>query len=58
MIQQTGEVVCPDAGGGLLRLTVGEQAQAREESWRKRPVTLPPAVTAEEERAETKKKRN
>jgi isoamylase len=39
----------------LLRLTAGEQAQARVESWKKRPVTLPEKVTAEEERAGAKK---
>jgi glycogen operon protein len=41
----------------LLRLTGGEQAQAREESWKKRPITLPEKVTAEEERGESKKRR-
>src|SRR3954454_8199435 len=30
-----------DRSTALFRLTGGEQAQAREESWRKRPVTLP-----------------
>jgi hypothetical protein len=39
----------------LLQLTGGEQAQAREESWRKRPIHLPEKVTAEQERAGTKK---
>jgi isoamylase len=42
----------------LLRLTGGEQARAREESWKKRPITLPEKVTAEEERGESKKRRN
>jgi isoamylase len=40
----------------LLQLTVGEQAQAREESWRKRPTTLPEEITAEEERAGARKR--
>jgi len=38
----------------LLRLTGGEQSQARVESYRKRPVSLPRKVTAEEERADGK----
>ncbi|MEY2439546.1 MAG: isoamylase, partial [Verrucomicrobiota bacterium] len=41
----------------LFRLAGGEQAKAREESWRKRPITLPPVVTADEERAVKKKRR-
>ena len=41
----------------LFRLAAGEQAQAREESWKKRPIQLPPQVTAEEERTITKKRR-
>jgi isoamylase len=40
----------------LFRLTGGEQAQARQESWRKRPVSLPAQVTAEEERSVTAKR--
>jgi isoamylase len=47
-----------DLGGrsaALFQLTGGEQAQAREESWRKRPVNLPEKVTAHEERAGAKK---
>jgi glycogen operon protein len=39
----------------LFRLTGGEQAQARVESYRKRPISLPREVTAEEERAGGKK---
>jgi glycogen operon protein len=39
----------------LLKLTQGAQAQARLESWKKRRVELPPAVTAEEERGSGKK---
>jgi glycogen operon protein len=35
----------------LLRLTSGEQAKARAESWKKRHFELPPAISAEEERA-------
>src|SRR5215471_1307556 len=38
---------------GLLQLVRGTQAQAREESWKKRPVEFP-RVTAEEERAARK----
>jgi glycogen operon protein len=34
----------------LLQLVTGTQAQAREESWKKRPVEYPP-ISAEEERA-------
>ena len=37
----------------LLQLVSGAQAQAREESWKKRPVEFPP-VSAEEERARSK----
>jgi isoamylase len=43
-----------DLGGRaacLLKLALGPQAQARLESWKKRHVELPPAITAEEERA-------
>jgi len=42
-----------DMGGRaccLLQLVKGAQAQAREESWKKRPVEFPP-LSAEEERA-------
>jgi glycogen operon protein len=35
----------------LFRLAGGTQAQARQESWKKRQISLPAAVTAEEERA-------
>jgi len=45
-----------DLGGRaccLLQLVKGAQAQAREESWKKRPVEFPP-LSAEEERAATK----
>ena len=42
-----GRVCC------LLQLVSGAQAQAREESWKKRPVEFPP-VSAEEERARGK----
>jgi isoamylase len=38
----------------LLRLITGAQAQAREESWKKRQVEFP-ALSAEEERARAKK---
>ncbi len=40
----------------LLRLAGGAQAQARQESWKKRQVGLPPALTAEEERAARRKR--
>ena len=39
----------------LFRLAGGAQAQARQESWKKREVALPLAVTAEEERAARRK---
>src|SRR2546430_577680 len=39
----------------LLKLTMGLQAQARRESWKKRHVDLPAVVSAEEEPAEAKK---
>ena len=45
-----------DRNMALFRLTGGEQGQAREESWRKRPVGLPEEVSAEEERAGTRKR--
>ncbi len=38
----------------LLRLTSGDQARARQESWKRRPVEFP-AISAEEERAGRKK---
>ena len=45
-----------DRSAALFHLTRGEQAQARVESWRKRPVGLPEKITAEEERAGARKK--
>ena len=39
----------------LLKLTMGLQAQARHESWKKRHVALPAVVSAEEEPAAAKK---
>jgi isoamylase len=39
----------------LLKLTMGLQAQARHESWKKRHVALPAVVSAEKEPTETKK---
>jgi glycogen operon protein len=39
----------------LLRLTMGAQAQARRESWKKRHVDVPAAVSADEESADAKK---
>ena len=44
-----------ERSSALFRLARGEQAQAREESYRKRPVALPKQVTAEEERAGARK---
>jgi isoamylase len=44
-----------DRSACLLKLTAGVQAQARQESWKKRHFGLPPAVTAEQERAVVKK---
>jgi glycogen operon protein len=49
-VEVDGRSIC------LLRLTGGTQAQARQESWRKRQVGLPAALTAEEERAARKKR--
>ncbi len=46
-----------DRSSCLLRLAGGAQAQARQESWKKRQIDLPAAITAEEERAAQKKKR-
>src|SRR5205807_1827456 len=42
-------------GACLIKLTMGVQAQARRESWKKRHVDLPAVVSAEEEPAEAKK---
>jgi hypothetical protein len=44
------DVDLADRSACLLRLTRGEQAQAREESWKKRAFEIR-ATTAEEERA-------
>ena len=44
-----------DRSACLLRLAGGAQAQARQESWKKRQVGLPAEITAEEERAAHKK---
>ena len=44
-----------ERSSALFRLTGGDQAQARVESWRKRPISLPEKVTAEEERAGARK---
>jgi isoamylase len=44
-----------DRSACLLRLSGGVQAQARQESWKKHPIGLPPALTAEEERGGEKK---
>jgi isoamylase len=44
-----------DRAACLFKLTGGPQAQARRESWKKRPVGLPEALSAEEERAGGKK---
>ena len=44
-----------DRASCLFRLAAGTQSQARRESWKKRPVGLPQALSAEEERAGRKK---
>jgi glycogen operon protein len=49
------DVQLMDRSACLLRLSGGAQEQARQESWRRRHVDLPPALTAEEERAARKK---
>jgi isoamylase len=49
------EVDIGERSACLLKLTAGAQAQARLESWKKRHIELPPAITAEEERAGVKK---
>lgn len=49
------EVDIGERSACLLKLTAGAQAQARLESWKKRHIDLPPAITAEEERAGVKK---
>jgi glycogen operon protein len=49
------DVDLADRSSCLLKLVAGGQAQARQESWKKRPVGIQP-VTAEEERAGRKKK--
>jgi glycogen operon protein len=49
------DVDLADRAACLFRLTGGEAARARQESWKRRPVEFP-AVTAEEERAGAKKK--
>jgi isoamylase len=48
------DVDLADRSACLLKLSVGAQVQARQESWKKRPVEFP-AVSAEEERAGAKK---
>jgi isoamylase len=50
-VEVDGRAIC------LLRLTGGAQAQARQESWKKRHFGLPAALSAEEERAARKKAR-
>jgi isoamylase len=49
------DVEVGDRAACLFKLTGGTQAQARQESWKKRPVGLPQAPSAEEERAGGKK---
>jgi isoamylase len=49
------EVDIGERSACLLKLAAGAQAQARLESWKKRHIELPPAITAEEERAGVKK---
>jgi glycogen operon protein len=45
----------PERSAALFQLTGGDQALARSESWKKRPIVLPEEVTAEEERAGARK---
>jgi len=47
-----------DRSTALFRLAGGEQARAREESWKKRPVSLPPEISAEQERSVTTRRRS
>ena len=49
------DVEVGDRAACLLKLITGEPAKAREESWKKRHIELPPATSAEEERAGRKK---
>src|SRR6266568_5254554 len=49
------DVEVGDRAACLLKLIAGEPAKAREESWKKRHIELPPAISAEEERAGGKK---
>jgi glycogen operon protein len=51
------DVNVSDRSAFFFKLAVGEQAQARLESWKKRHISLPQAVTAEEERAGAGKSR-
>jgi glycogen operon protein len=44
-----------DRSSSLFRLSGGTQAQARQESWKKRRIELPTSPSAEEERAGKKK---
>jgi len=45
------DVEVGDRAASLLKLIAGEPAKARVESWKKRHFELPPAISAEEERA-------
>ena len=45
------DIEVPERSICLLRLAGGAQAQARQESWKKRELGPPPEITAEEERA-------
>jgi glycogen operon protein len=47
-VDLSGRVAC------LFKLSRGEQPRARQESWKKRAVAVPPAVSAKEERARKK----
>jgi len=49
------DVELGDRAACLLRLAVGAQAQARQESWKRRPVALPEALSGEGEGAGGKK---
>jgi glycogen operon protein len=52
------DIEIADRSACLLRLASGAQAQARQESWKKRHVDLPSALSAEEERTLRRKPRD
>jgi glycogen operon protein len=55
MLASGDDLEVPDRSICLLRLAGGAQAEARQESWKKREFGLPPEITAEEERAAHRK---